>query len=43
MEGVRDLQHKIKADDMKIVVVTGSGQRSLLDRLVMEFDGLVTP
>ncbi len=27
MEGVRDLQHKIKADDMKIVVVTGSGQR----------------
>lgn len=43
MEGVQDLQRKIKADGLKIVVVTGSGQRSLLDKLVEEFDGLVSP
>lgn len=43
MEGVRELQQKIKADGLKIVVVTGSGQRTLLDRLVTEFDGLVCP
>lgn len=42
MEGVQDLQRKIKADGMDIVVVTGSGQRSLLDKLVKEFDGLVS-
>lgn len=43
MEGVQSLQRKIKADGLKIVVVTGSGQRSLLDKLVKEFDGLVCP
>lgn len=43
MDGVLDLQRKMKADGMKIVVVTGSGQRSLLDKLVMDFDGLVSP
>lgn len=43
MEGVQDLQRMMKADGMKIVVVTGSGQRSLLDKLVREFDGLVRP
>lgn len=43
MEGVQDLQRKMQADGMKIVVVTGSGQRSLLDKLVQEFKGLVSP
>lgn len=43
MEGVQDLQRKMQADGMKIVVVTGSGQRSLLDKLVKEFEGLVCP
>ena len=41
MEGVEELMRKIKADGLKIVVVTGSGQRSLLDRLEAEFNGLV--
>lgn len=43
MDGVQDLQRMMKADGMKIVVVTGSGQRSLLDKLVKDFDGLVSP
>lgn len=42
MEGVQELQRKIKSAGMKIVVVTGSGQRSLLDKLVKEFEGLVS-
>lgn len=42
MEGVLDLQRKIKADDLKIVVVTGSGQHSLLAKLLKDFDGLVS-
>lgn len=41
MEGVEELMRKIKAQGLKIVVVTGSGQRSLLDRLETEFQGLV--
>lgn len=43
MEGVQDVMRMMKAAGMKIVVVTGSGQRSLLDKLVREFDGLVSP
>lgn len=43
MDGVKELQNQIKADGMKIVVVTGSGQRSLLDKLVKDFDGLISP
>ncbi len=43
MEGVVSLQKQIKADGLKIVVVTGSGQRSLLDKLVTDFQGLVQP
>lgn len=43
MDGVQALQRKIKADGLKIVVVTGSGQRSLLGKLIAEFDGLVSP
>jgi len=42
MEGVLDLQRKIKADGLKIVVVTGSGQHSLLAKLLKDFDGLVS-
>lgn len=41
MDGVEDLMRKIKADGLKIVVVTGSGQKSLLEKLVNEFEGLV--
>lgn len=41
MEGVEELMRKIKADGLKIVVVTGSGQKSLLHRLEEEFAGLV--
>ena len=33
MDGVEELMRKIKADGLKIVVVTGSGQRSLLEKL----------
>ena len=43
MEGVKELQRKIKADGLKIVVVTGSGQKSLLDELCIEFEGLIVP
>lgn len=43
MEGVVDLQRKIKSMGMKIVVVTGSGQHSLLEKLVDDFRGLVSP
>jgi len=42
MPGVMDLQRQMKADGAKIVVVTGSGQRSLLQRLLRDFDGLVS-
>lgn len=41
MEGVEDLMRKIKDTGLKIVVVTGSGQRSLLDKLEDEFPGLI--
>ena len=41
MDGVEELMRKIKADGLKIVVVTGSGQKSLLKRLEEEFSGLV--
>lgn len=42
MPGVEQLMHKIKAMGMKIAIVTGSGQRSLLDKLEEEFHGLVS-
>lgn len=42
MDGVIDLQRKIKADGLKIVVVTGSGQHSLLEKLLDDFEGLVS-
>ena len=43
MEGVIDLQRKIKAYGMKIVVVTGSGQHSLLEKLTHDFSGMIEP
>lgn len=43
MEGVKELQEKMKACGMKIVVVTGSGQRSLLEKLEHDFKGLIEP
>lgn len=43
MEGVKELQEKIKADGLKIVVVTGSGQHSLLNKLAHDFEGLIRP
>lgn len=43
MPGVKELQRKIKADGLKIVVVTGSGQKTLLDKLATEFEGLIVP
>ena len=41
MKGVEDLMRQMKADGMTICVVTGSGQHSLLDRLVADFPGLL--
>ena len=43
MEGVKELQEKMKARGLKIVVVTGSGQVSLLEKLVHDFKGLIEP
>lgn len=43
MPGVKDLQRDMKAMGITIVVVTGSGQPSLLDKLKSDFRGLVAP
>ena len=43
MEGVKELQEKMKACGLKIVVVTGSGQVSLLEKLEHDFKGLIEP
>lgn len=37
MEGAKELLHKVKADGFQVVLVTGSGQKSLLDRLDKHF------
>ena len=42
MDGVLGLMEKIKAADMGIVVVTGSGQLPLIERLQHDFKGFVT-
>jgi HAD superfamily hydrolase (TIGR01509 family) len=42
MDGVEQLMHKIKDAGLKIVVVTGSGQKSLLSKLEVEFPGLIS-
>ena len=41
MEGVEELMRLIKANRLKICVVTGSGQRTLLDKLETDFKGLL--
>ena len=41
MPGVKSLMQQIKAQGMKICVVTGSGQHTLLDKLQNDFDGMV--
>lgn len=41
MDGVEELMRKVKAAGMQIVVVTGSGQRSLLGKLEHDFHGLI--
>ena len=43
MAGVKDLMQLIKDSGMKICIVTGSGQHTLLDKLQTDFPGLVTP
>lgn len=41
MEGVEELMRLMKADGLKICVVTGSGQRTMLDKLTTDFKGLL--
>lgn len=41
MPGVQGLMQKVKESGMKIVVVTGSGQRSLFGKLEKAFPGLI--
>lgn len=42
MPGIKTLMEQIKARGMKICVVTGSGQHALLDKLLTDFQGLLT-
>ena len=42
MPGIRELMQQIKADGLKICVVTGSGQHTLLDKLLGDFEGLLS-
>ena len=41
MPGIKTLMEQIKADELKICVVTGSAQHALLDKLLIDFDGLL--
>ena len=41
MPGIKELMQQIKADGLKICVVTGSGQHTLLDKLLSDFKGLL--
>lgn len=43
MSGVMDVLNKVKACGLQRVIVTGSGQRSLLDRLNHHFPDMFTP
>lgn len=43
IEGVYELQQSIKSRGWTIGIVTGSGQASLLDRILHDFKGLVNP
>ena len=42
MPGIKSLMEQIKADGLKICVVTGSAQHALLDKLLIDFDGLLS-
>lgn len=42
MNGVKGLLRKMKRDGLKIIVVTGSGQRPLIQRLTKEFPQYIT-
>ena len=41
MPGIKTMMQQIKADGLKICVVTGSGQHTLLDKLLSDFEGLL--
>ena len=41
MPGIKTLMEQIKADGLKICVVTGSAQHALLDKLLIDFEGLL--
>lgn len=43
MPGILTLMQQIKADGLKICVVTGSAQHALLDKLLVDLDGLLQP
>ncbi len=43
IEGIHELQEAISCRGWKIGIVTGSGQQSLLDRILHDFKGLVSP
>ena len=42
MPGIKTLMQQIKADGLKICVVTGSAQHALLDKLLIDFEGLLS-
>ena len=41
MPGIKTLMQQIKEDGLKICVVTGSAQHALLDKLLIDFEGLL--
>ena len=41
MPGIKSLMQQIKAEGLKICVVTGSAQHALLDKLLIDFEGLL--
>ena len=43
MPGIKELMAQIKADGLQIGVVTGSGQRPLINRLLKDFSDYLTP
>ena len=43
ISGVKALQEKLHANDYHIGVVTGSGQPTLINRILQDFKGLVSP
>jgi len=43
MEGAKELLNKVKASGLIPILVTGSGQKSLLSRLESNFPGIFTP